>query len=100
PRPLLLPLFPYTTLSRSDPVEVRRLRRIEPHLRHVRREIRGRVDDGLEQRHRPQAVGAARARDPTRHAVGADHAARSHPLATITDRKSTRLNSSHQIISY
>src|SRR5258708_31388233 len=69
-RPPRSTLFPYTTLFRS-----------------VASEPRGRQEDGGIVR--PDGAGARGARD-----VGAGHD------AAQQDRKSTRLNSSHQIISY
>src|SRR2546430_5108510 len=69
-RPPRSPLFPYTTLFRSD------------------------VGDRVERRARMQAVGrGAEQADREEVVVAAD-------LAGEIDRKSTRLNSSHSQISY
>src|SRR2546426_6655519 len=77
-RPPRSTLFPYTTLFRSPQLEIRRLRQghAEPRiLARGEREIGQRRERGREQR-RPNA----------RRELG--------------DRKSTRLNSSHLVISY
>src|SRR5205807_7752843 len=79
--PPISPLFPYTTLFRSP---IRRgiifLAAIRPH----------RVGDGT---HCPRAV------DPLRFPSGAGLGRRARDRA-VADRKSTRLNSSHLVISY
>src|SRR5438034_7062289 len=79
-RPPTSTLFPYTTLFRSD---VPALRRLAP---------------------RPRAAGpAGDVRQPV-HQAGRDLAAgvptRLRRCAGVGDRKSTRLNSSHTVISY
>src|SRR5207244_8111648 len=93
-RPLLSPrstLFPYTTLFRSwTPV---------PALSHALRRaaaVHGlpTLSRGRRRRQPHRRVRPERAR---RHHRGRLRAVRPRPLA---DRKSTRLNSSHQIISY
>src|SRR2546426_1269286 len=77
-RPPRSTLFPYTTLFRSagDQVEERRLARAV------------RADDRL-----PASLG-----DGERHV--ADRLEAPEPAADALDRKSTRLNSSHLVISY
>src|SRR5258708_23164860 len=72
-RPPRSTLFPYTTLFRSREVDVYRSQRLEHGHRGARIEILAQVD-----RAHAEAAGEGRAQD----------------------RKSTRLNSSHQIISY
>src|SRR5207244_9623519 len=81
-------LFPYTTLFRSYvPAEVR-----------LRREQRGAVEG----RSLPGVL-APQPQQPGDH-HGEDHQDQPRPLGELgdgeQDRKSTRLNSSHQIISY
>src|SRR5947208_11673350 len=71
-------LFPYTTLFRS--IRVVPGQRLHP----VGRRLRARAQD-----HRARRV----ALDRPQHLVG-------EPEQRVEDRKSTRLNSSHQIISY
>src|SRR5947208_8013736 len=73
-RPPRSTLFPYTTLFRSGDVPL-------PGLPHVRC-VRHRIADGDDRRAAPEAALAPHAR------------------RRREDRKSTRLNSSHQIISY
>src|SRR5258708_25252535 len=75
-RPPRSTLFPYTTLFRSDQQSIAVLR-VD-----VTQEHRARVEDG--------ALRAIRTR-ARQHGVDAP---------ALQDRKSTRLNSSHQIISY
>src|SRR5207244_11941475 len=72
-RPPRSTLFPYTTLFRSD-----------PELPDLNLDLPG---------GQPRVFGAGRA-------AGDDTPHGEHELASHTDRKSTRLNSSHQIISY
>src|SRR5258708_21182766 len=79
-RPPRSPLFPSTTLSRSGVADHR------PHLL-----VRDAEHLGRHHRHR-----GARAADI---GVALDHGGSRASMAMI-DRKSTRLNSSHQIISY
>src|SRR5256885_6250292 len=83
-RPPRSTLFPYTTLFRSDAEPCAKSRRIED----------AHVHDVLAQVRQELAGRAARA-DP----VG-DHATLHAALCRAKDRKSTRLNSSHLVISY
>src|SRR5258708_18065964 len=86
-RPPRSTLFPYTTLFRS--VVERQVRRLQ--LRH---HVRGRVGErGAEAAHR-----LVRAAVVDRDVDRASCDRRTNQ--TMRDRKSTRLNSSHQIISY
>src|SRR5207244_11469585 len=98
PTPLISPLFPYTTLFRSvvpalrdrpfaGGVRNRRARRGVSALRDLCPERSRRAHHG-ERRAASRGGAAARVRAP-RAREGA-----------VEDRKSTRLNSSHQIISY
>src|SRR2546426_5505994 len=80
-RPPRSPLFPYTPLFRSPPIPPRGGTAPAPPPRPVRRSP---------PRARPQ-------RGPPPHAC---HAAGARPPARRPDRKSTRLNSSHLVISY
>src|SRR5437588_2431747 len=89
-------LFPYTTLFRSGEEQgaehpgdelVRDRRRIRLDHPEVEREQRRSEDADEEQALRPEAVGQVPGRDLAEH-VGE------------RDRKSTRLNSSHTVISY
>src|SRR5256886_5357041 len=87
------PLFPYTPLSRSavasprrvdvDPAAVSGARSVEPDLAGAPRRAHG----GARSRPRPHRISAHH-----RHAAADD--------VLRTDRKSTRLNSSHSQISY
>src|SRR5260221_8705258 len=81
-RPPRSTLFPYTTLFRSD--AGRRSRAV--HSRQCRRGRDVARDRG----------GGGRQRQPQRRRQGQGGA----PRATSRDRKSTRLNSSHTVISY
>src|SRR5260221_4693602 len=81
-RPPRSTLFPYTTLFRSYSLETTRRFEIRPDLRRRAEEHR---PGGLDPRHR--------ARRPAR-ASGSAHS------LDDEDRKSTRLNSSHTVISY
>src|SRR5688500_20088798 len=84
PRSPLLPLFPYTTLFRSS---------VAPPLRrpHVRCGVTGRSKAGSPgSAHRPRLL------RPAEHRIPASLL----PPALVLDRKSTRLNSSHLVISY
>src|SRR5258708_10347000 len=78
-RPPRSTLFPYTTLFRSDGLE-----RLGQYLGNSGRDLRGGMPHPID--HEPNL----RIRE-----IG-DRVARQRPA----DRKSTRLNSSHQIISY
>src|SRR5207244_7674705 len=95
-RPATPPLFTYTThfrsvlLSRADHAD---LRRSVAHL-HIRRASR-RERGGPELPH----VGGARERHPAAAPIDRRKIKVRHPHVNL-DRKSTRLNSSHQIISY
>src|SRR5260221_1131254 len=81
-RPPRSTLFPYTTLFRS------RLRRaVEDPLRHPRRHLVSRR-------------GKRRTRVAVSHRPAADDQRLAAALGTGRDRKSTRLNSSHTVISY
>src|SRR5947208_9046695 len=80
-RPPRSTLFPYTTLFRSDVVQVRQ----------ADRRVGARDPDHLEL---PLLQGAEHL-DGSKADPGADLA-----RPAVPDRKSTRLNSSHQIISY
>src|SRR5258708_14471296 len=79
-------LFPYPTLSRSRPaVEIERPQFVQRAIAFVvvetlRAIAVGRRRGSVNQRRRPTAM--------------------ARRVSTTTDRKSTRLNSSHQIISY
>src|SRR2546426_5330172 len=81
-RPPRSTLFPYTTLSRSPPVHAQRALRGRLHVLAVRLFSRD---------HRRRG-------SPARRAERARRAARAG--ARLPDRKSTRLNSSHLVISY
>src|SRR5258708_19344348 len=80
-RPPRSTLFPYTTLFRSE--------RVDTAVRIERGAVGGGKDDA-----RSADGGADRSGRDDAHAGG------SGGLVARTDRKSTRLNSSHQIISY
>src|SRR5438034_5051929 len=85
------PLFPYTTLFRSEaacpPVGGREDGSLRDELRHaVRRELGLQPLDELRRRHGVQL-----------HALAGPAV---HPRLAYQDRKSTRLNSSHTVISY
>src|SRR5207244_12635861 len=87
--PLLPTLFPYTTLFRSPS---------SPRGRALRGEV-----CATEQRHAQYGAAANSGLGPnSMHGFSDWHSppARSKPLPVPGDRKSTRLNSSHQIISY
>src|SRR5438034_6246396 len=84
-RPPRSTLFPYTTLFRS--VQERRGRR-RARRRPLRGRVRARADKTSERgRRRRQRGGRSGADAPV-------------PRAGTSDRKSTRLNSSHTVISY
>src|SRR5258708_22081619 len=83
-RPPRSTLFPYTTLFRS-------IERLDGPAR-VLVDARRRV---IPAQH---SIGAAR--PGLQHALGAGAVGVAHSVASRRDRKSTRLNSSHQIISY
>src|SRR5256885_9004730 len=86
-------LFPYTTLFRSPGA------RAEPRRRRHPRGLRV-ADQGAGVRRRAQPARAARRAGPARRR-GGDHRRRAHRRhAGQGDRKSTRLNSSHLVISY
>src|SRR3712207_7142887 len=82
-RPPRSPLFPYTTLFRSGP---------GADLEHAP----ARVPEEL----LPAAPHAARLAEPEQRVVGRGEDARPAHARAFTDRKSTRLNSSHANISY
>src|SRR5207244_11936743 len=83
PRPPSSPLFPYTTLFRSPSLP------LEPVRQRVQRLV---IEAGAELARRAEDVGDVIVRGHEQGAV--------RPGAFPSDRKSTRLNSSHQIISY
>src|SRR5207244_12864953 len=93
-RSLVPPPLPYTTLFRSMAVGL-----VEVVVRdgtgrhhHVHKAELDEVAEDL-----PKAAGDQRARAPEKdRGLRVEH----HPLEDLRDRKSTRLNSSHQIISY
>src|SRR5258708_21880474 len=87
-RPPRSTLFPYTTLFRSDVGEGRRRALFEGQGAQL---VHGRAAG------RRSALSAA---DHARRAAGTAGDARLPHLRLERDRKSTRLNSSHQIISY
>src|SRR5262245_64819786 len=91
PLPPSSPLFPYTTLFRSDRGPLERLQRGQSH---------GLVGLVRELRHLSPLVMVTRGaqKESDRAAVGAGHGCE-HPIGR-EDRKSTRLNSSHLGISY
>src|SRR5207244_11405780 len=88
--------FPYTTLFRSERADPR-----SPSREHVGADVGQRLPargaEGRRRRLRPD--GGSRGEEVRRARDGADRRALLH-LARLRDRKSTRLNSSHQIISY
>src|SRR5438552_8952774 len=90
PRPPRSTLFPYTTLFRSRERGGWSGQMVSPyHLRHAYSSVgsgAGKVASA-QRRRDPAAVGQAKERANSRS-------------ARASDRKSTRLNSSHQIISY
>src|SRR5256886_6729299 len=88
-RPRRSPLFPSTTLFRSDRLSRRNLRRRRAAGRRAERLLRARPP-----RHGRGAAGRTRLLVPER----ARHGERG--VAFQLDRKSTRLNSSHSQISY
>src|SRR5256885_11831366 len=85
-RPPRSTLFPYTTLFRSDP------RRERP--------TKYRVDRRRVVSERPQSVRERLVRARVVSRVDEPLAQRLGPLQRGRDRKSTRLNSSHLVISY
>src|SRR5690606_39956050 len=92
------PLFPYTTLFRSHRVELTMVSAVLALL-----ENSGRTDVGFS-RFQP-VVAALDQRRPNdavllRRRPGAQAGARTRRAAKLSDRKSTRLNSSHVKISY
>src|SRR5207244_8584996 len=86
-------LFPYTTLFRSEPRHVRLAVRERPCVAHRARDHR-RMGGVLDRPARRERLGRARRRGARRALVLRRHE------GLVPDRKSTRLNSSHQIISY
>src|SRR5207244_12619235 len=95
-RPTPTPLLsPYTTLFRSVPA--RRVRRAARHRRHL-------ATPSRHDRRRMEGIAASRGLDGDALArAGPEHlgaAPGAEALRVQQDRKSTRLNSSHQIISY
>src|SRR5207249_7009277 len=93
-RPLCAPLFPYTTLFRSLPAHLRRRGARTP-ARGSRRE-RHQFAAGV----RGAALRLARARRAQPRADARRRAELRGRTAFGSDRKSTRLNSSHVSISY
>src|SRR2546429_5717067 len=86
-RPPRSTLFPYTTLFRSQ--------FLAESLGHRQRiGARGAHDEGSPILRHPSAVTAHTQKGHVNHGPG------SFPHTTVTDRKSTRLNSSHGYISY
>src|SRR5690606_41688902 len=85
PRPLSLPLFPYTTLFRSVELLLEHVHEIGPVLQHL--------VDTLEPAQGRQTA-AVDLQHVTIHLTG------SMEVRQCGDRKSTRLNSSHVKISY
>src|SRR5437588_6093742 len=83
-RPPRSTLFPYTTLFRSEHPETARLARTRRERHHHRRS------------HAAATAGRRARRDPGEAEVGEGHS----PQLVDGDRKSTRLNSSHTVISY
>src|SRR3989454_7560456 len=84
-RPPRSTLFPYTTLFRSLPEEAHALTNVDDRRRMA---VVAEVDDGQE----PELIGVARY-GPSNEGTTAD-------IGLVVDRKSTRLNSSHLVISY
>src|SRR5207244_4946202 len=89
PRPPTSTLFPYTTLFRSGQDEVNRRRGHEGPA--AGQHLEGQQAQGVD-------VGAAVHLQS--HGLLGRHVARGAQRIAVVDRKSTRLNSSHQIISY
>src|SRR5258708_27012693 len=88
-RPPRSTLFPYTTLFRSQQFHVERPREQRPVVERPRFPSVDRRDSGIQDPHRRLS---GRVRPQLRQP--------SEDLEFLKDRKSTRLNSSHQIISY
>src|SRR5205807_3729271 len=95
PPPHRSPLLPYTTLFRSRVAETQPFPKIEDHA--------ARVGDSAGHEPQERAAGDGREEgfdrdqaDPTHHDVDQ----RRDEIETAEDRKSTRLNSSHLVISY
>src|SRR5690349_22865982 len=88
-RPPSSPLFPYTTLFRSGRSLPRDVRASRPWLAGTVRTV---LDEERLPPLRHSAEGAGRSRNPPVRAR--------HRDGTPLDRKSTRLNSSHVVISY
>src|SRR5256885_16140572 len=88
-------LFPHTTLFRSQSCAS------APHVSCARRRGRGRGASPLRSPHPARPRRSARPRLPRSGDSGGSTAARPPPRARrAQDRKSTRLNSSHLVISY
>src|SRR5438034_7802573 len=88
-RPPISPLFPYTTLFRSDAADRRALHAVEP-------------GDGA-RRHEDSRALRLRESDPILAAeqrAAGEHDEVAAGAERLRDRKSTRLNSSHTVISY
>src|SRR5206468_10049765 len=93
-RPPRAPLFPYTTLFRSDVAELGRGDGALAHARHHGLVGRARTERrGRDQRKR---AGGPRASLHAHHRISRENGKEEGKL----DRKSTRLNSSHDQISY
>src|SRR5207247_2685270 len=86
------PLFPYTTLFRSLHPRPPRVRIERDDAVHVL----GIIDDDCDVATLAGEAGAAAASDDRRTVTAAD----AHGRDDVIDRKSTRLNSSHEWISY
>src|SRR5256885_9462905 len=88
-RPPRSTLFPYTTLFRSS--QRRSKVGLDFAMMHIRRESRINL---------PAPKGLYRSTPPRRYAAPAGPDTASGPYNVPVDRKSTRLNSSHLVISY
>src|SRR5256885_10655568 len=88
-RPPRSTLFPYTTLFRSRLPRRKRHRQRKPAKTKVRLDVRAAVAV------RQHAIG-----DQQRHFCKNRHTGKQNQLPSFSDRKSTRLNSSHLVISY
>src|SRR5947208_11563095 len=86
-------IFPYTTLFRSG------VEHLEHRAGRVAAEVRAHLVDLVDQEHRVDRLGVAQRTDD-RAGHGADVRPAMAADLGLVDRKSTRLNSSHQIISY
>src|SRR5256885_8257908 len=87
-RPPRSTLFPYPTLFRSDRMVLGMPRKTEPQTLFGARLVHFRNARGLTQVMLAKAIGSSQ------------RAISGYESATVQDRKSTRLNSSHLVISY